>query len=225
LQYFVRARALKTEGNSLVSLLISLCYMHLAERVGRERPARGQELGQIYIREAEPVSAPSSPHHSETQETADTATDNTNTDGSVQRNMLVLQAWAMFGEYAETRIAWAWRRDREKGDGEDGDGGLVRLVRREIDFNRARGWLLVGMNDIAVRTMRAVWEGEGKDNLGNGGGGEAGAMDVDEDTKAAARWEKGRWQKDAAYALANVYAGSGDGATARALAERFLVVE
>jgi general transcription factor 3C polypeptide 3 (transcription factor C subunit 4) len=221
LQYFFRARALNTDpGNALVSLLIALCYMHLAEKVGKERPSRGQELGQIYVREAETGSPPASPRDDEQDANAtEDNGDNANMDGQVERNMLVLQAWACFGEYADTRLAWAWERDGEKGDGKGGDGEFVRLAKREIEFNRARCWLLAGMNDIAVRTLNCVLSSEDDHDAEAGSNGAAGAMDIDKAKQGAARW-----RKDAAYALANVYAGSGDGSTARALAERYLVV-
>ena len=132
--------------------------------------------------------------------------------GPVGSGMEVLQGWAVFGEYEDARIAWAEREER-KGR----DAGLVEVVGREVRFNRARVWLMLGMGDLAMRTLEGLVE------EGDAGQDQDERTEVDE--KAGGEGRKVDWQKEAAYAMANSYASNGDAATAKRITERYLVVE
>ena len=129
--------------------------------------------------------------------------------------MEVLQGWAVFQEYEDARIAWAERKERE-GEKEGRDVGLVDVVRREVMFNRARVWMMLGMGDLAVRALEGLMEEEDGDR-------DVETMDVD--GEAALEGSKVEWQKEVAYAMASTYATNGDAATAKNITERYLVVE
>ena len=129
------------------------------------------------------------------------------------RHMYVLQGWAFFEEYAEARGAWAEGKD-------DGTGELMREVEREIEFNRARCWQMLGMEDVATRCYWAVVRRFEEVEMGmtrEDSAGEDGADGGEGDSKA--------WKMQAAYALASTYAMNGDAATAREITEKYLVVE
>ncbi len=129
--------------------------------------------------------------------------------------MDVLQGWAVFQEYEDARIRWAERKERD-GEREGRNVGLVEVVRREVAFNRARVWMMLGMGDLAVRTLEGLMAEEEGDRDGENGNinGEEG-------------WEANmvESQREAAYALANTYASNGNPAMAKIITERYLVVE
>ena len=134
--------------------------------------------------------------------------------GGVGSGMEVVQGWAVFQEYEDARVRWAERRERE---GAEESEGLVELVKREVEFNRARVWLMLGMGDLAVRTMERLVD----DDEGIGEGNE---MEVDGDGEERQE-KKVDWRREAAYAMANTYASNGDAETAKSITERYLVVE
>lgn len=119
------------------------------------------------------------------------------------RHMDILQGWAVFAEYADARMRWAAGKDS------DGEEGWSNLVKREVEVNKARVWLMLGMGDMAVRTLERLLD-EAKDED---------RMDVDSPERSK------EWEKEAAYALANTYASNGDTESARMVVERYLVVE
>ena len=125
----------------------------------------------------------------------------------VDGNMEVLQGWAVFKEYEDARIRWAETNERA------GDGDIVETVKREVQFNKARVWMMLGMGDLAMRAMEKLL-GEGNDE-----------GDKEKMNEAGERGEKLEWQREAAYAMANNYASHGDAATARKITEMYLVVE
>jgi len=53
------------------------------------------------------------------------------------------QGWAFFHEYEDARVEWAERAAGRELRGRK--GGVVETVRREVEFNRARCWLMLGM--------------------------------------------------------------------------------
>ena len=139
---------------------------------------------------------------------------------SEHRHQDVLQGWAFFSVYEEARIGWARKQDARRGeedagDGErgKGEGEMTRVVKREVEFNRARCWMMLGMSDVAVRTLRKLVDEELEvEAVHHSGTGEGKDKEVD-------------WSKEAAYMMANMYASNGDAGTARIITEKYLVVE
>ncbi|KAJ9653980.1 transcription factor TFIIIC subunit tfc4 [Neophaeococcomyces mojaviensis] len=145
------------------------------------------------------------------------------------RHMYVLFGWAWFGRYEAERLAWVERVDREKEeerrqDHEDRDGNMtdrnhvndtiedkakmVDIVKREIEFNKARCWEMLGMSDLAVRGYKKVLKLPKATNSE-----ESGIQDPED------------WSMEAAYAMATLYALNGDTRMAKEITERYLVVE
>ena len=110
------------------------------------------------------------------------------------RHMHVLNGMAVFGEYAEARLEQASSR---------GDKA-VRKAEKEIKYNQARVWQMLGLSDLALREYEEVLE----------------SFQPEEAS------EEGReCSMEAAFAAANIYASNGDPAMARHIAEKWLVVE
>lgn len=154
------------------------------------------------------------------------------------RHAFSLMGWAWFGRYETERRKWATQIDEQnnaaEGDGENGtrtstststsDGKvkMLDIVNREIEFNRARCWEMLGMADLAVRGYKKMLSlpnpnpRENSKQPGNGTDNENG--DDDDDGPES-------WDMEAAYALSSMYMINGDGAAAREIAEKYMVVE
>ncbi|OAP54854.1 hypothetical protein AYL99_11302 [Fonsecaea erecta] len=131
---------------------------------------------------------------------------------SENRQMFLLQGWAFFEEYADARRRWMRKRLQEQQTRKRQDAEMVRvgtedqdclelLIEREIAFNRARCWHMLGLSDLAVRAPAASAE-SGKD-------------------KDASRAD---FTMEAAYAIQTMYALSGNPEMAREVTEKYLVV-
>ena len=103
---------------------------------------------------------------------------------SENRHMLVMQGMAFFQLYADCRIEAA--NDREK-----------QHARKEVEFNQARIWNLLGLSNLAVAAYERV-------------------LETEKDVKV---------KSEAALALQMIYALSGDTERARDITEQWLVVE
>ncbi|EXJ77260.1 hypothetical protein A1O3_10418 [Capronia epimyces CBS 606.96] len=112
------------------------------------------------------------------------------------RHMYFLQGWAFFEEYADARRDWAKAKY---------DPDTDALIEREIEFNRARCWHMMGMSDLAVRAYAKVLSCAAP----QGHADEAKYAD---------------YTMDAAYAIQTMYALSGNPAMARVITEKYLVV-
>ncbi|KAJ9614337.1 transcription factor TFIIIC subunit tfc4 [Cladophialophora chaetospira] len=126
------------------------------------------------------------------------------------RHMTLLQGWAFFEEYVDARRDWARRKVQESKDGQRAAGlavdGLEVFIEREIEFNRARCWHMLGMSEQAVRSYENVL-----------------SMPVptgDDDDEA----KNSDFTMDAAYAVSSIYAASGNMEMARQVTENYLVV-
>ncbi|KAK4947569.1 transcription factor TFIIIC subunit tfc4 [Elasticomyces elasticus] len=104
------------------------------------------------------------------------------------RHMYLLQGWAFFEEYADARHEWAKAKD---------DNELLTVIEREIEFNRARCWHMLGMSDLAIRSYEKMLS--------------IGESDAD-------------YTMEAAYAMQTIYALSGNAIMARDITEKYLVV-
>ena len=111
------------------------------------------------------------------------------------RHMCMLNGLAFLEEYADARLAWA------RGKGKH----LEEVVKREIEFNRARCWHMMGMSDLAVRGYEKM-------------------LDMPLSEPDAGQVVE-RYTMEAAYAMSTMYALSGDAETARQIAEKWLVVD
>ena len=110
------------------------------------------------------------------------------------RHMHLLNGMAVFEEYAEARVEQA----SCKGD------KAVHMARKEIEYNRARIWQILGLSDLASREYDKVLEKAPPEEAG-------------EDDKECSM--------EAAFAAANIYASNGDPAMARYITEKWLVIE
>ncbi|KAL2408292.1 hypothetical protein ABEF93_000848 [Exophiala dermatitidis] len=119
---------------------------------------------------------------------------------SDNRHMFFLQGWAFFEEYAEARREWA----KSKGDPE-----TEVLVEREILFNRARSWHMMGMSDLAVRAYAKLFSSATPTASAQTGKGQTKHAD---------------YTMEAAYAVQTLYALSGNATMARDISEKYLVV-
>lgn len=109
------------------------------------------------------------------------------------RHMYLLQGWAFFEEYADARKEWASAKE----------SSVQVAVEREIEFNRARCWQMLGMGDLAVRGYAKILAmGDGHSNQ-----------------------EMANYSMEAAYAIQTMYALNGDTATAKEITEKWLVVD
>jgi len=158
------------------------------------------------------------------------------------RHMYVLFGWAWFGRYEAERLTWAERVDRRneeektrrssaRGDDEnqeihdddstdDGESGskskILPIVKREIEFNKARCWEMLGMADLAVRGYKKVLTLPEPVKLNDDDDDDEGGQDE--------RDADGSSSMEAAYAMATLYALNGDVKMAREITERWLVV-
>lgn len=142
------------------------------------------------------------------------------------RHMNLLQGWAFFEEYADTRREGAKERSKrmqqnhhhhyegealEIGNEED---SLTLVIEQEIEFNRARCWHMLGMMDLALRSYQKVLAigstASGHHKLGNGPE-EPGKHFQD-------------FTREAAYAISTIYGLSGNANKAREVTEKYLVV-
>jgi general transcription factor 3C polypeptide 3 (transcription factor C subunit 4) len=114
--------------------------------------------------------------------------------GTEDRHMHVLNGMAMFDNYAEARL--------EKASG--GGDKAVATAKREVDFNRARLWQMLGLSDLALREYAGVLEPAQSNDPPDAGK---------------------EWSMEAAFAASNIYAANGDPAMAKYVTERWLVVE
>lgn len=114
--------------------------------------------------------------------------------GTEDRHMHVLNGMAVFDEYVEARLQQA----SDRGD------KVVAAAKKEIDFNRARIWQMLGLSDLALKEYDNVF-------------GPTHPQDPDDDGK--------EWSMEAAFAAANIYASNGDPAMAKYITERWLVIE
>lgn len=112
------------------------------------------------------------------------------------RHMYVLQGWAFFEEYADARRAWARGRV---------EVGMETLLEREIEFNRARCWQMLGMSDLAIRSYEKM-------------------LSLSEPSGSTGKDVHADYTMDAAYAVQTMYALSGNPQMARAITEKYLVV-
>jgi general transcription factor 3C polypeptide 3 (transcription factor C subunit 4) len=114
--------------------------------------------------------------------------------GTEDRHMHVLNGMAVFDEYAKARLEQA----------SSGGDKVVAAAAREINFNRARLWQMLGLSDLAIREYKKV-------------------LDPAQSDDPAVTGEE--WSMEAAFAASNIYASNGDPAMAKYVTERWLVVE
>ncbi|KAK5304996.1 transcription factor TFIIIC subunit tfc4 [Exophiala xenobiotica] len=151
---------------------------------------------------------------------------------NLDRHMYALQGWSFFEEYADARREWAANKNKT------GDKDLEAVVEREIEFNRARCWHMLGMSDLAVRgyekmldpfspepakvnqrvdgTVQVEGEGESEDR-----DQVQQKADTEQDGKQK---HAGEFTMEAAYAIQTMYALSGNAIMAKEITERYLVV-
>jgi len=99
-----------------------------------------------------------------------------------------LQGWAFFEEYADARRESAQIKN---------DSDLLAVIEREIEFNRARCWHMLGMSDLAIRAYEKM-------------------LSIGESTSD--------YTMEAAYAIQTIYALSGNAIMAREVTEKYLVI-
>ncbi|KIX05535.1 uncharacterized protein Z518_06407 [Rhinocladiella mackenziei CBS 650.93] len=114
------------------------------------------------------------------------------------RHMFMLQGWAFFEEYADARREWAQTKN---------DADLEVLIEREIEFNRARCWQMLGVADLAIRAYEKMLSLPGSTNAQTSRGN-----------------TESDWTLEAAYAIQSMYALSGNPGMARDVTEKYLVV-
>lgn len=141
------------------------------------------------------------------------------------RHALSLMGWMWFGKYESERRKWATQIDEQNDDHNDhedssavlsGRPKMLDIVNREIEFNRARCWEMLGMPDLAVRGYKTVLtlprpEKEKAQN-------DTSVDEYDEE-------EPETWDMEAAYAMSTIYMINGDGQMAREIVEKYMVVE
>lgn len=114
--------------------------------------------------------------------------------GTEDRHMHVLNTMAVFDEYVEARL--------EQASG--GGDRVVTSARREVEFNRARLWQMLGLSDLALREYHNLLQPTHGEDLDSG---------------------SEEWSMKAAFAASSIYASNGDAAMAKHITERWLVVE
>ncbi|KAK5072893.1 transcription factor TFIIIC subunit tfc4 [Lithohypha guttulata] len=157
------------------------------------------------------------------------------------RHSYALMGWAWFGQYEEHRLKWAEKVDRENevacleaenvnDDNEDNPKPksvkMVDVVKREIEFNKARCWELLGMADLGMRSYQKVLDmapqkQQVSKDMGNTNVDEAEEREQEEDEEEVEE----HWTMEAAYAMATMYALNGNGQKAMEITEKHLVVE
>jgi tetratricopeptide (TPR) repeat protein len=132
------------------------------------------------------------------------------------RHTMLLQGWAFFQQYADARREWAQRKLQEQQKGQN-DGvsereldleGLEELIEREIEYNRARCYHMLGLADLAIRSYEKMLSLAVPSTRA---GQEGSMMHTD-------------FAMDAAYAISTIYATSGNMEMARDVTEKYLVV-
>jgi len=139
------------------------------------------------------------------------------------RHSYAVMGWAWFGKYEEGRMKWAEeidaKADRARADGVEAYSKtkMVDLIKREVEFNKARCWEMLGMTDLGMRGYRRVLDlADGARNaVGNDGEG------VEEDIEQE---ESEEFTMEAAYAMSTLYALNGNGEKSREITEKYLVV-
>ncbi|OQV09427.1 Tetratricopeptide repeat-containing protein [Cladophialophora immunda] len=145
---------------------------------------------------------------------------------SENRHMCLLQGWAFFEEYADARRRWMQKRIQgQQTRHDDADmaradlEGLEFLVEREIAFNRARCWHMLGLSDLAVRAYEKILSLSAPSaNLSAPDPAISAERGKDMDVSPA------EFTMEAAYAIQTMYALSGNPQMAREVTEKYLVV-
>lgn len=140
------------------------------------------------------------------------------------RHALSLMGWMWFGRYEIERRKWAEQIDSQLEDHNLDAGATVQVgkvkmidvVNREIEFNRARCWEMLGMPDLAVRGYKKMLSLPG---------GKDDKMGSDDQTEESTEGPAEIWDMEAAYAMSTIYMVNGDGQMAREIVERYMVVE
>jgi len=139
------------------------------------------------------------------------------------RHSYALMGWAWFGKYEEERIKWAEKIDakaeRARTDGVDvySKTKVVDLIKREVEFNKARCWEMLGMADLGMRGYQRVLDLADRARNASGEDEEH----AEEDTE---QQEGEEFTMEAAYAMSTLYALNGNSEKARAITEKYLVV-
>lgn len=139
------------------------------------------------------------------------------------RHSYAVMGWAWFGKYEEERIKWAEKIDakakRARADGVDvySKTNVVDLIKREVEFNKARCWEMLGMADLGMRGYQRVLDLA--DRARNAAGEDEERVEEDIEQQ-----EGEEFTMEAAYAMSTLYALNGNGEKARAITEKYLVV-
>lgn len=152
------------------------------------------------------------------------------------RHAYALMGWAWFGSYETERIRWAEKIDQEnesqkattvpqqqRSDGQapksttTPTGKMLSVVKREIEFNKARCFEMMGMSDLGMRSYGKVLD------MAPQQAGYSNRNGLAEAEQEDAEGEE-EWTMEAAYAMATLYALNGNGEKAREITERYLVV-
>jgi len=91
---------------------------------------------------------------------------------------------------------------------------MLNVIEREIQYNKARCWEMLGMADLGVRGYKKVLDMAPQK-------GKTGVDRVDDDDEEV---EEEQWTLEAAYAMSTLYALNGNGERAREITEKYLVV-
>ena len=124
------------------------------------------------------------------------------------RHMYLMQGLAFFEEYSECRMGQCTKENGEK----------EKLVKMEIEFNRARIWHMLGLANLAV-------SGYGKVLGSNTAGRHPRAGDEAVDAVKVTDTLREDFSREAAYAMQTAYAMSGDLDAAMDITEKWLVIE
>jgi general transcription factor 3C polypeptide 3 (transcription factor C subunit 4) len=134
----------------------------------------------------------------------------------MNRPMRLMQGWSFFEEYVDARREQVRHKI---------DGTSVREdeVEREIEFNRARIWHMLGMGDLAVRGYEKVLtssQPSTQEDASNDGSEEE-SVSI---SSSSSNKDSGPFSRDAGYALATMYALSGNASLARDVTEKCLTI-
>jgi len=141
------------------------------------------------------------------------------------RHSYAVMGWAWFGRYEIERMKWAGEIDRkadearERGQELYSSAKMVDLIRREIEFNKARCWEMLGMADLGVRRYKNVLDmaDRVKSDRATNSCNELEGKDLEQQ-------ESEELTMEAAYAMSMIYALNGNGEKAREITEKYLVV-
>ena len=126
------------------------------------------------------------------------------------RHQYLMQGLAFFEEYARCRV----EQVEVFGETE------VLHARKEIEFNRARIWHMLGLGDLAVKGYEKVLRIENDHAALKAGS--AASKDLEEEVPPEV---DEKYSLEAAYAMQVLYATSGDFKSAKQITEKWLVVE